>query len=56
MQAILKKMKNLKMVKTKLNKRAFEIIRNIELVCFIPNKFIKTYLNTKKFLTFSWIK
>ena len=45
MQAILKKMKNLKMVKTKLNKRAFEIIRNIELVCFIPYKFIKTYIS-----------
>ena len=26
------------MVKTKLNKRGFEIIRNIELVCFIPYK------------------
>ena len=36
------------MVKTKLNKRAFEIIRNIELVCFIPYKFIKIYISFLK--------
>ena len=41
-------MKNLKMVKTKLNKRAFEIIRNIELIYVIPYKFIKTYISFLK--------
>jgi len=41
-------MENLKMVKTKLNKRAFKIIRNIELIYFIPYKFIKTYISFLK--------
>ena len=37
-----KKNEKFKMVKTKLNQRAFEIIRNIELICFISYRFIKT--------------
>ena len=47
-QSILKKMKALKLYKTKLNKRSFEIIRNIELICFLPYKYIKTYIQFLK--------
>ena len=35
------------LVKTKLNKRNFEILRNIELICFIAPKYIKDYSNFK---------
>ena len=36
-------MKKYGLVKTKLNKRNFEILRNIELICFIAPKYIKDY-------------
>ena len=36
-------MKKCGLVKTKLNKRNFEILRNIELICFIAPKYIKDY-------------
>ena len=39
----LKKLKEYVLVKTKLNKRNFEILRNIELICFIEQKYIKDY-------------
>lgn len=41
-------MKLLKIYKSKLNKRGFEIIRNIELICFLPYKYIKTYIKFLK--------
>ncbi len=33
-QEIYKKMKNIKIFKKKINKHSFEIIKNIELICF----------------------
>ena len=41
-------MKGLKIFKHRLNKREFKIIRNLELICFIPPKFIKTYIDFLK--------
>ena len=42
-QCIYKKLKKYGLLKTKLNKRNFEILRNIELICFIEPKYIKDY-------------
>ena len=43
-QSIVKRMKKLNMIKTKLTKHAFEVLKNIEIVCFIPKTFIKSYI------------
>ena len=42
-QAIVKKMKKLDIIKKNITKRAFEIIKNIEIICFIPPNLIKKY-------------
>ena len=42
-QSVFRKMKNLKLVKTKLNKKNFEILRNIELICFINPVLLQEY-------------
>jgi len=47
-QAIVKKMKNLKIIKSRITKYAFEIIKNIELVCFINHEYIKSYIEFLK--------
>ena len=46
-QLIIKKMKNLNIIKSRINKYSFTILKNIELICFIPISYIKTY---QKFL------
>ena len=43
-QAILKKMKSYKIFKTKLSKHNFELLKNIEIACFIPPSYIKSYI------------
>ena len=40
-------MKNLVIIKSRMNKYSFSILKNIELICFIPISFLKTY---QKFL------
>ena len=35
-------------IKKKINKNSFEILKNIELICFLPPSFIKTYINFLK--------
>ena len=52
-QAIVKRMKKLKLIKSKINKYNFEIIKNIELICFLQTKYIKSYI---KFLKDKLIK
>ena len=47
-QIIIKKMKNLGIIKSRMNKYSFSILKNIELICFIPISFLKSY---QKFLT-----
>ena len=42
-QCIYRKMKQYKMINTKLTKYSFEILRNIELICFINPKLLKKY-------------
>ena len=42
-QCIVKYMKKYKICKTKFTKRAFEILKNIEILCFINPNYIKTY-------------
>ena len=42
-QCIYRKMKQYKMINTKLTKDSFEILRNIELICFINPKLLKKY-------------
>ena len=42
-QCIVKYMKKYKIIKSKFSKLAFEILKNIELLCFINPEFIKTY-------------
>ena len=41
-QCIVKYMKKFKIIKSKFSKLAFEILKNIELLCFINPEFIKT--------------
>ena len=41
-------MQELKIFKHKINKRVFETIRNLEFICFIPHKFIKTCIDFLK--------
>lgn len=43
-QTIMKKFRELKIYKKKLNKRAYELLKNIELLAFIDNEKIKTYI------------
>ena len=47
-QAIVKHMKKYDILKTKMSKYAFEILKNVELICFIPYNFIKSYSNFLK--------
>lgn len=47
-QAIVKKMKQLKLINLKLNKHNFELIKNIELICFLQPKYIKSYVKFLK--------
>ena len=35
-------------IKKKLTKYSFEILKNIELICFLPPSYIKTYINFLK--------
>ena len=42
-QAIAKHMKSYGKIKSKITKYSFEIIKNIELICFIPPSFINYY-------------
>lgn len=42
-QSIIKKMKELKLIKKKLNVRGYEILRNLEVLCFIKNSKLKEY-------------
>ena len=44
MQAIEKRMKQLKLIKSKINKYNFEIIKNIELIFFLQTTYIKSYI------------
>ena len=44
-QIILKKMKYLNIIKNKMNKRAYEILRNLELLCFVDKKNIIPIFN-----------
>ena len=46
-QNVVKRMKALKIIKSRINKRAFEIIKNVEIICFIKPSYIGDY---KKFL------
>ena len=43
MYLIYKKLKKVKLIKTKLNKHYFEVLRNVELICFINPKYIDKY-------------
>ena len=47
-QCIIKKLKQYKIIKKKLTKYGFEILKNIELICFLPNKQIKSYIKFLK--------
>ena len=47
-QNVVKKMKLYGIIKKKINKYSFEILKNIELICFLPPNFIKTYINFLK--------
>ena len=43
-QAIIRKMKNLKILKKKLNKIAFTILNNIQIICFLNTNLFDNYL------------
>ena len=47
-QCIVKKLKELKIIKKKLTKYGFELLRNIEIICFLPYGFIKSYIKFLK--------
>ena len=47
-QAIVKKLKELKIIQKKITKKSFELIKNIELICFIPPKYIDDYIKFLK--------
>ena len=48
-QSIIKKMRyTLKIIKGKINKHSFEIIKNIEKINFLPPNFLNHILNFKK--------
>jgi hypothetical protein len=40
---IIKKFKKLKIMKNKMNKRAFQLLKNLEILCFIDDKKIIDY-------------
>ena len=42
-QIIIKKMKSLNIIKSRMNKYTFSILKNIELICFIPYSYLKTF-------------
>ena len=47
-QAIFRKMKEFKLVKKRLTKKAFAILRNVELICFLNPQIIPNYANFLK--------
>ena len=47
-QCILKKLKEYKIIKKKINKHAYEILRNLEFLCFIDIRNIKPFFNNLK--------
>ena len=47
-QALFRKLQKLKMIKNKLNKRGYEIIKNLEILCFIDKKNITKYFDFLK--------
>ena len=63
-QSIFKKMKEYKIIKKKLSKYSFSLLRNIELICFLNpdlltkyEKFLKPYFKTKEEIKlYSYIK
>ena len=47
-QALFRKLQKLKMITNKLNKRGYEIIKNLEILCFIDKKNITKYFDFLK--------
>ena len=47
-QAIIKKFKELKIINKHMNKRGYELLKNIELLCFINNANLEKYINFLK--------
>ena len=43
-----KKLKELKIIQKKITKKSFELIKYIELICFIPPKYIDYYIKFLK--------
>ena len=51
-QAILKKFKKLNIIKKKLDKHSYELLRNLEILCFIIPKNLKKYYQFLKYNLF----
>ena len=47
-QALIRKMKQLKIIQKKLNKESFEILLNIQIICFLKDDLINDYLKFLK--------
>ena len=42
-QNVVKNMKKNGLIKNKINKHSFEIIKNVEILCFLPKNYIESY-------------